>query len=320
MTTLITGACGFIGSHLASALLARGLPVVGIDNFDLTYDPGLKERALARLSALEGFTFVRADVREGPAMARLIEEHAIRRVAHLAARGGVRPSVETPEIYAEINVGGTATLLQACGQGGVESFVYASSSSVYGTRDDGAFKESDPADRPTSPYAATKRAAELLGHAAYHCHGLPVTCLRFFTVYGPGQRPDMAIHRFTEQLESGTPLTLFGDGSARRDFTYVADIVAGFVAALEKPGGFEIYNLGGGQVITVLELIRALEEATGRTATVDHLPAHASDVPYTRADISRAREVLAWAPEVSVAEGLARFVSWYRETRAAPAP
>lgn len=315
MSTLITGTCGFIGSHLARTLTERGVEVVGVDNFDETYDPALKERNLERLRTHEGFVFERADVRDSAAMARILETHGVRRVAHLAARGGVRPSVATPEIYIDINVGGTQSLLRACWEGGVESFVYASSSSVYGVREGGAFRETDAADRPASPYAATKRAAELLGHAAHVCHGLPVTCLRFFTVYGPGQRPDMAVYRFLEQLESGAPLTVFGDGSARRDFTFVDDIVAGFVSALDRPGEFEIYNLGGGQEVTVLELIRALEKASGHTAHIEHLPSHASDVPHTRADVSLARRALGWAPEIALAEGLARFVAWYRETR-----
>ncbi|MDF1564764.1 MAG: NAD-dependent epimerase/dehydratase family protein [Deltaproteobacteria bacterium] len=311
--TLITGSAGFIGSHLAEALLARGDQVVGVDDFDPTYDPALKERNLEGPRSRAGFHFERLDVRDADALQALLAARGIRRVAHLAARGGVRPSVEDPEIYADINVRGTQSVLQACLASGVEQVVFASSSSVYGARDGGTFHESDAADRPASPYAATKRSGELLCYAAFHDHGLPVTCLRFFTVYGPRQRPDMAIHRFLEQLEAGRPLTINGDGLQRRDFTYVDDIVAGFVAALERPDGYAIYNLGSGREVTVLELVAALQEAAGLEGRLEHGPAHASDVPHTRADIGLARRVLGWEPRVRLEEGLSRFVAWYRQ-------
>jgi UDP-glucuronate 4-epimerase len=309
MRIFLTGVAGFIGSHTAEALLARGDEVLGIDNFDPFYDRSLKERNLAAIRKLRGFSFHHADIR-GDRMAELMGAFKPDAVVHLAARAGVRASLEDPLTCADINVRGTAMLLDAAQQSGVPHCVFASSSSVYGERPQGPFRETDRVDHPISPYAASKKAGELLAHSYVHAFGMTVTCLRFFTAYGPRQRPEMAIHAFARAILDGTPITIFGDGSAQRDFTYIADIVDGVVRSIDRPRGYRVYNLGRGETVSVNETVAMLEAALGRTAERRHAPASRGDVSLTFADIALARRELAYAPATSVREGIDRFVRW----------
>jgi len=320
---LLTGAAGFIGSHVADALIARGDAVVGVDAFDDFYAPAVKRANLASVLPSPRFTLVEADVRDGDAMRRAIAEWKPAVIVHLAARAGVRPSIAQPELYADVNVRGTATMLHAAREAGVTRFIFGSSSSVYGDAATPPFREEDPAIAPISPYAASKRGAELLCEAFAALAPQPrVISLRFFTVYGPRQRPDLAIHTFTRLLEAGQPLPLFGDGTAQRDYTYVSDIVQGVVAAIDRTRAValhhEIINLGESATTSVSELIRLLEQATGKSAAIARRPAQAGDVRRTCADITRARALLGYSPAVPVRVGIPRFVEWFRH-HAAPA-
>ncbi|HNR98543.1 MAG TPA: GDP-mannose 4,6-dehydratase [Planctomycetota bacterium] len=311
MRVCITGAAGFIGSWTARALLARGDEVIGIDNFDPYYDRAHKERNLAELRSQGRFAFAETDIR-APETAALVAHCRPDVLVHLAARPGVRASLEDPAAAADINVRGLAVMLEAARAAGVPHFVFASSSSVYGERPQGPFKETDRVDHPVSPYAATKKAGELLCHSFAHAFGTSVVALRFFTVYGPRQRPEMAIAAFARALAAGAPLKVLGDGSARRDFTYIDDVVDGVVRAIDRPGGCRIYNLGRGETVTVMETIRALEETMGRKAVLEFGPGSRGDVSLTSADIARARHELGYAPRVSLREGVARYVAWLR--------
>jgi UDP-glucuronate 4-epimerase len=307
---LVTGAAGFIGSTLVDRLLAEGRQVVGLDAFDAFYAPEQKRANLARAVADDGFRLVEADVRDAGALASLFGEGSFDGVVHLAALAGVRPSLERPAEYADVNVRGTSELLEAAARGGGPRVVFASSSSVYGERVDGPFRETDPVERPVSPYAATKRAGELVAHAMHHATGLPIVCARIFTAYGPRQRPDLAIRRFAERMRAGEPVPVYGDGTNLRDFTYIDDLVDGLVRALDGDIGFAILNFGAGEKVSVLDVVKVLEEVLGTTARIDWLPRQVGDVPRTWADISRAREVLGYAPAVPFGEGIRRFVSW----------
>ena len=314
MRVLLTGVAGFIGSHLAERLLARGHAIVGLDNFDPFYDPAIKQRNLAAVGGQPRFELVRGDIRdEGLVKALLDRAPRVDLVCHLAALAGVRPSLAEPGRYASVNVGGTLSLLEACRRHGVARLVFASSSSVYGARSEVPFRESDPAVRPASPYAATKRAGELLCATYADLYGLETTCLRFFTVYGPRQRPEMAIHKFTRLLAAGTPVPLFGDGSSARDYTYVDDIIDGTVAAVERPRpGFTIYNLGGSQATSLARLVELIAAALGTTAAVERLAMQPGDVPITYADVALAGRDLGYTPKVPIDEGITRFVEWFR--------
>lgn len=317
MKVLITGVAGFIGSSLCDDLLADGVEVVGLDNFDPYYDPAIKRSNIRAAEASSGFRLVEGDIRDRATVDRLVAETRPDAIVHLAARAGVRPSIENAPLYVDVNLDGTIHLLEACRSHGIPRFIFASSSSVYGARPAEPFSEDDPVDHPVSPYAATKKAGELLCHTYHHLHGLNVTSLRFFTVYGPRQRPEMAIHLFTRRIDREEEITVFGDGTARRDFTYISDIVQGLRAAISHSSGYRIYNLGGGNTVQVREVIASLEERMGRTARVRHLPAAPGDVPNTLADVSRARRELGYRPEFDFAEGLERFVDWYRAMRTA---
>ena len=310
---LITGAAGFIGSHLAERLLARGEQVVGLDNFDPFYPREAKERNLSGPKVHPGFTFVEADLRDAGAMAGLVERHRPRRIVHLAAKAGVRPSLENPAAYVEANVHGTLNLLLACQRFPVEHFVFASSSSVYGKDVQAACTEEAPTDSPASPYGATKKAGEVLCFTYHQLLKIPVTCLRLFTVYGPRQRPDLAIHKFVRLLEAGKAVPFFGDGSSRRDYTFVEDTVGGITAALDRPDGYQIYNLGRGNPVTLNEMLKAVESALGKEAVLDPQPEQPGDVRTTWADISKAQTRLGYQPKVQLEEGVERFVKWWRE-------
>lgn len=316
-TVLVTGNAGFIGSHVVERLLEQGHHVVGFDNLDPFYDPAVKRRNLAVVQHHPRFTFVEGDLRRRDQVDALFAGQRIDRIFHGAARAGVRPSLKDPLGYEEVNVRGTLHVLEAAVRHSVTNFVFASSSSVYGEQKKVPFAETDPVDGPISPYAATKKAGELLCYTYHHIYRLPVTCLRFFTVYGPRQRPEMAIHAFTRAIERGEPLSLYGDGSARRDFTYIDDIVAGVLAALDRPHPYEIINLGESETIEVRDLIRRLERVIGKPAVVSVLPPEPGDVPVTYADVRKARALLGYSPTTAVDVGLARFVEWYRATAAA---
>jgi UDP-glucuronate 4-epimerase len=308
---LVTGAAGFIGSHLAERLVARGDEVTGLDNFDTFYDPKVKERNVRALEAGPRFRLVRGDIRDRALVETLVGR--VDAVVHLAARAGVRPSIRDPALYQSVNLEGTVALLEACRASGVRRFVFASSSSVYGANRKVPFHEDDPVDRPVSPYAATKKAGELLCHTYTHLFGMHIACLRFFTVYGPRQRPEMAIHLFTRALLEGRPITVYGDGSSARDYTYIDDVLQGVVSALDRIQGYRIYNLGESNPVTLAVLVALLEKHTGRRATVQREPDQPGDVPVTYAEVSRARAELGYDPRVDIDEGIRRFVAWYRE-------
>jgi UDP-glucuronate 4-epimerase len=310
-TVLLTGAAGFIGSHLAERLVERGREVVGLDNFDPYYPRGIKERNVAALRGRPEFELVEGDIRDERLVNGLVRERGVGAIVHLAARAGVRPSVADPALYADVNVRGTAVVFAAAGAAGVQRIVYASSSSVYGAAAEAPFREDADVDQPLSPYAATKRANELQASVHHRLHGTAITGLRYFTAYGPRQRPEMAIHRFTAQIAAGEPVTVFGDGAARRDFTYVDDIVDGTLRALDGPEGCRVYNLGESATASVVQVVELIAAAVGRPARIEHLPSQPGDVPLTCADIARARSELGYDPRVPLAEGIARFVRWY---------
>ena len=313
MHVVVTGAAGFIGSHLCEALLARGCRVTGIDNFDAFYDPWIKRANIAACEAHEQFRLIEADIRDEQAMGIALGRGP-NAIVHLAARAGVRPSIEQPVLYQDVNVRGTCVLLEAARQAGVRRFIFGSSSSVYGNAEKVPFSESDNVDYPISPYAATKKAGELLAYTYHHLYGTNITCLRFFTVYGPRQRPDLAIHKFARLILAGRPVPMFGDGGMMRDYTYVDDIVAGVIAALERADGYRIYNLGNSSPVGLRELIELIQQAVGRKAVVERLPEQPGDVQRTFADISRARAELGFEPRTDFRTGLANFAAWLRTT------
>ena len=307
---LITGAAGFIGSTLAARLLADGHTVVGLDAFTASYAVKRKERNVATLARSPGFRLVRGDIRDPEALAEAFDLKRPDVVVHLAALAGVRTSLRHPDTYADVNVTGTVRLLEMMRTRDLDRLVFASSSSVYGARHDAPFRESDNVDLAASPYAASKRAGELMCATWHHLYGIQSTCLRFFTVYGPRQRPDMAIHKFARCVEDGRAVPMFGTGASIRDYTYIDDIVAGIRAAIERPLGHTIINLGGGAPVSLSDLIAGIGEALGRSVEIEHLPDQPGDVPLTAADISKAQELLGYSPEVPLAEGLRRFVAW----------
>ena len=310
-TILVTGGAGFIGSHLVERLLADGSRVVVLDAFDRFYDPAAKERNLEAAGRAGGFTLVRGDVRDRSAVDAAFALGPVDGVVHLAARAGVRPSIEDPALYASVNLDGTVEVLEACRRHHVKRLVFGSSSSVYGNNAKVPFAEDDAVDHPISPYAATKRGGELLAHAYHHLFGLEVACLRFFTVYGPRQRPDLAIRKFTELLAAGKPIPVFGDGTSGRDYTYVDDIVEGIVRALDRASGFHVWNLGGSHPVLLDALVARLARGLGVEPRVDRHPPQPGDVARTWADVSRARRDLGWAPTTSFDDGIDRFLTWF---------
>ncbi|NLI46864.1 MAG: NAD-dependent epimerase/dehydratase family protein [Acidobacteria bacterium] len=312
---LITGGAGFIGSHLADRLLAEGWGVTAADNFDPFYDPAVKRRNVAPHLDNPRYRLVEADIRDAAALAAALgpwpADPAGAVIVHLAAKAGVRPSIADPVAYEQVNVGGTQNLLELARARGVTQFVFGSSSSVYGVNPRVPWREDDAGLRPISPYAATKVAGELLGHVYSHLHGVRFVALRFFTVYGPRQRPDLAIHKFARLIRAGRPVPLYGDGSTSRDYTYVDDIVAGIRAAMDwRAGPYAVINLGNSHTVTLAELVAALEAALGARAAVERLPDQPGDVPRTWADIATARRLLNWQPSTPLPAGLRRFVEW----------
>ena len=308
MRVLVTGGAGFIGSHLVHRLLEKGDEVSVLDDFNDYYDPALK-----RANVATGARLVEGDIRDEAALARAFEP-APDAVVHLAARAGVRPSLEQPDLYASVNIAGTFALLEQARKRGARKFVFASSSSIYGDAEKVPFREDLADPRPVSPYGVTKQAGEQAILLYHRLHGMRTTALRFFTVYGPRQRPDMAIHKFARLILDGGEVPLFGDGSTRRDYTYADDAVAGIEGALARDDGFEIYNIGESQTIALSELVGLLEKNLGRKARIKHLPEQPGDVKRTFADISKARANLGYRPSTPIEAGIAKFCGWLRST------
>jgi UDP-glucuronate 4-epimerase len=320
---LLTGGAGFIGSHVAEALLHQKTELTIIDNLDDFYSPAEKHSNLEEIRRVASFEFEEVNICYFDALRRVMERHRPAVVIHLAARAGVRPSIEQPRLYERVNVAGTLNLLELCRESGVQRFIFGSSSSVYGASNRAPFSEDQVELRPVSPYAATKLAGEMLCHTYSHLYALPIVCLRFFTVYGPRQRPDLAIHKFTSLIENAQPVPIFGDGSTGRDYTYVDDIVAGVLAAMRLEyhsahgqAPFEVFNLGNSHPVELCELVDLLEAATGRKANRQPQPLQPGDVPLTWADISKAERMLGYRPSTRIEDGLRRFVSWYRSAAA----
>ncbi len=312
---LVTGGAGFIGSHLCGSLLRDGYKVLCLDNMDNYYSPLRKETNLKELLDKKGFTFCRGDIRDRELVESLFSKRNIDRIVHLAARAGVRASIADPLIYTDVNVNGTMVLLEVARVCDIKRFVMASSSSVYGKVDqDKPFYEDMDADHPASPYGATKRAGELLCFAHHQIHGMSIAALRLFTVYGPRQRPEMAIHKFTRLIDEGREIPIYGDGSSLRDYTYVDDIVKGIKGSLFDDRGFEIYNLGNSNPVKLLDMVHLIEKFLGKEAKIRWLPDQPGDVPMTFADNKKARSHFGFSPVVDIEEGIKRFVGWYLDT------
>jgi len=314
---LITGAAGFIGSHLVDLLLAEGdWRVTVVDDFNDFYDPEIKRSNVRIQKQNPNYQLFEADIRDKPALSRIFSENKFDCIVHLAARAGVRPSLSQPQLYVETNINGTMNLLELAREHGVRQFVFGSSSSVYGVNEKVPFSEDDPIFNPISPYAATKAAGELLCHTYSHLYGLRCVCLRFFTVYGARQRPDLAIHKFADLISAGKPIPVFGDGSTRRDYTYVDDIIAGVRAAIDyDQSDYEVINLGESRTVELRELISLLEKELDMHATIERQPLQPGDVPQTFADISKARRLLGYNPQTQIEEGIRLFVKWFRSSR-----
>jgi len=317
MRLLVTGGAGFIGSHLVDRLVSEGHDVTVIDSFNDYYDPEIKRANIAG-AAPQLTKLIEGNIRDAKLIDETFSEGNFDCVVHLAARAGVRPSIKDPRVYIETNIDGTFNLLEAARVHKVRRFLFASSSSVYGVNKKVPFAETDPILRTISPYAATKMAGEQLCSNYSHLFGIEIACIRFFTVYGPRQRPDLAISKFTSKMLNGESIHRYGDGSTARDYTYVDDIVTGVMSALNlEHCEFEIFNLGGNRVVTLNELITAVEKATGKTAIIEELPEQPGDVPLTNADISKSQEMLNYSPSTTIEQGVERFVEWYLARQAA---
>ncbi|HYO83441.1 MAG TPA: NAD-dependent epimerase/dehydratase family protein [Bryobacteraceae bacterium] len=309
---LVTGGAGFIGSHLCERLISEGWRVTAVDNFDPFYDRRQKQENITSLLATPGFTLAEADIRDASALDRIAGDYDV--IVHLAAKAGVRPSIQAPLAYQETNVAGTQTMLEFARRRGVKQFVFTSSSSVYGVNPRVPWQESDSGLMPISPYASTKVSGELLGHVYSHLYGMRFVALRLFTVFGPRQRPDLAIRKFAELMLRGEPISLFGDGETRRDYTYVADIVEGFRAAMSYTAStFEIFNLSNERTVTLAQLVRSLESALAVKASIAWMPEQPGDVPQTWGDISKARALLGYSPKTVFDAGIVEFVRWWRQ-------
>jgi len=311
--TLVTGGAGFIGSHVAEALLARGERVVALDNFDPFYAREVKARNLRGALGHERYRFIEGDIRDAELVADTLKGERITRLVHLAAKAGVRPSLLDPQAYLSANVEGTLALLEAARRHEVRKFVFGSSSSVYGAASEVPFREDQDITRPISPYAASKVAGEAYCYAFHHLYSIPMVVLRFFTVYGPRQRPDLAINKFARLLAAGEPVTMYGDGTSSRDYTFIADIVAGILAALDSDLQFEIINLGSSSPVRLTDLIEAVGEALRAPVRINREPMQPGDVPRTYACVDKAKRLLGWQPTTSLEEGLKRYLTWMRE-------
>ncbi len=313
-TILVTGGAGFIGSHLCERLLSDGIKVICLDNFDTFYDPKVKIKNAEVISKKfpDLFDLVTGDIRNPEQAKGVLQKNKVDFVVHLAARAGVRPSIADPLLYQDVNIRGTLVLLEACKDKGIENFIFASSSSVYGENQRVPFSEKDLDIQPISPYGATKRAGELLCYSYHHLYGMNIACLRIFTAYGPRQRPEMAIHKFTRLVDQGEKIPMYGDGSSRRDYTYIDDLIDGIHGVIHHHKGFEIYNLGESQTTSLKELIRLIEEAFGKKANIETMEFQPGDVSVTYANITKAKRILKYHPKVKMKEGIQRFVEWYK--------
>lgn len=316
-TILVTGAAGFIGSHLSEALISQGHKVVGVDNFDPFYDRSIKETNLSYLRSQSNFRLIEADISDGELLERELLETLggnCDAIVHIAAKAGVRPSIEDPVAYQETNVRGTQNMLELARKAKIKQFVFASSSSVYGVNPRVPWSESDAVLQPISPYASTKVSGELLGHVYSHLYGIRFIGLRFFTVYGPRQRPDLAINKFTRLILNGEAIPFFGDGETRRDYTFVKDTVKGIIQAIDyRDSAYELINLGNNKTVSLNELVAGLEKALGKKAVIDRLPEQPGDVPQTWADISKAKSLLGYNPSTGIEAGLKAFADWYKQ-------
>jgi UDP-glucuronate 4-epimerase len=314
MNFLVTGGAGFIGSHVCERLLQSGHSVWALDDLNAFYDPQLKRRNICELQSLvKPFQFVQLDLVDHSGLDELLRSVKFDQIVHLAARAGVRPSLEEPALYQRVNVEGTVNLLEAARRTNVRKLILASSSSVYGINSKVPFSETDPIFCAISPYAASKLACEALGHVYHHVYGLDIVMLRFFTVYGPRQRPDLAIHKFARLISAGQPIPVFGDGTTARDYTYISDILEGILACTEREFGYEIFNLGESETVTLNELVYLLEKALGRKAVIDRQPTQPGDVPLTCADVSKARSKLGYNPIIKIEQGIPLFVHWFKQ-------
>jgi UDP-glucuronate 4-epimerase len=313
MKFLVTGGAGFIGSHVCEGLLSEGHYVWAVDDLNGFYDPRIKRQNLSEIRSLNAyFDFVEGDITDRACVDSLFRRQKFDQVIHLAARAGVRPSLEAPALYQRVNVEGTTNLLEAGRVAGVRKFIIASSSSVYGVNSKAPFAECDPIFSPISPYAASKLACEALGHVYHHVYGFDVAMLRFFTVYGPRQRPDLAIHKFAHRISAGEAIEVFGDGSPARDYSYITDIVDGIMACTRQTFGFEIFNLGGSNPVTLSHLISLLEKSLQKSAKIKSLPEQPGDVPRTWADVAKSAKRLGYSPKIKIEEGIPLFVEWFR--------
>jgi len=312
MKFLVTGGAGFIGSHLIERLLKDNHQIWCLDNFNEYYDPKIKHKNIEQAQKNYNFKLIKGDILDELLLNELFSDVPFDIIVHLAARAGVRPSVEQPKLYQEVNIRGTVNLLEMAKEHRIERFVMASSSSVYGNNKKVPFSEDDFVDNPISPYAATKKACELIGYTYHALYNISVTCLRFFTVYGPRQRPDMAIHKFTKLIDKGEPIIIYGDGTARRDFTYITDILDGIKKSIERCDGYHIYNLGESRVIQLMDLVQLIEKNLDKRANIVKYPPQPGDVLITFADITKAKKELDYHPSVNIEEGISKFIEWYK--------
>jgi UDP-glucuronate 4-epimerase len=315
MNILVTGGAGFIGSNLIEKLLIENHNVFCIDNFDTFYDPLIKRQNIEQCLGKNNYTLIEGDIRDKIILNKIFAENEIELVIHLAARAGVRPSILEPELYYDVNVVGTLMLLEAMKAANVTRMIFASSSSVYGNNEKVPFSESDNVDFPISPYAATKKAGELLCHTYHHLYGFDIFCLRFFSVYGPRQRPEMAIHNFSSKILDDRPISVYGDGTSKRDYTFIEDILDGTVAAMYNLKGYEVINLGESKTYSLNTVIALLEKSLGKKAIINKLPFQPGDVQLTNADISKAKSLIGYGPKTNLEEGISKFVSWLLKDR-----
>jgi len=317
-TILVTGGAGFIGSHLCERLLSDGVKVICLDNFDSFYDPDIKIKNAEGMTKKfqDLFELVTGDIRNPDHLKGIFQKNRVDFVIHLAARAGVRPSIADPLLYQNVNIRGTIVLLEACKAYKIKNFIFASSSSVYGENQRVPFTEEDLDIQPVSPYGATKRSGELLCYSYHHLYRMNIACLRIFTAYGPRQRPEMAIHKFTRLIDQGEKIPIYGDGSSRRDYTYIDDLIEGILGVIRYHKGFEIYNLGESQTTSLIELIKLIEGAFGKKGDIEMLELQPGDVSVTYADITKAKRMLKYRPKVKMEEGIKQFVEWYRAQRA----
>jgi len=311
---LVTGGAGFIGSHLCEKLIEKGHIVVCLDNFNDYYDPEIKKKNISSLIRQERFELIKGDILDSALLEKIFKENKIEKIIHLAAIAGVRPSLIKPSLYIDVDIKGTVNLLEAARKFGVRQFIFGSSSSVYGNNSKVPFSENDPLELQISPYATAKRSAELYCRTYHHLYKIPITVLRFFTVYGPRQRPDMAIHKFTRLMSNGEEVPVFAQGKSERDYTFVDDILQGVIKALETPFDFEIFNLGNSKTIRLNKLIDLISQELGEKPKLKFLPAQPGDVDITYADISKAKKLLGFEPNTKIEDGVQKFVKWYKNS------